>query len=96
MRIILTVFYIALVLFGVSFALLNASLIKINLFVTYFKLPLSLLVLILIALGVFIGLLLSLIWYLRLSSEHRKIKKRLDLTEQEIKNLRAIPLQDQH
>ena len=49
-----------------------------------------------IILGIILGCILFLSRYWRLKAEHRKIKNQLKLTEKEIKNLRAIPLQDQH
>lgn len=94
MRIVMIIFYVLLILLGISFAVLNASTISINFFFTTFNLPTSVFVLIILAIGLFCGYLCSFGRYWRLCAEHRKLKNQLKLTEKEIKNLRAIPLQD--
>jgi len=96
MRIIVTLFYLLLVIIGVSFAALNASSVSVNFYFTNFKMPISVLMTIMLGVGMILGFLLFLWRYLRLKAEHRKIKNQLRLTEKEIKNLRAIPLTDQH
>ena len=58
--------------------------------------PISVLMLVMLFVGIVWGFLLFLRRYWQLKGEHRKIKNQLRLTEKEIKNLRAIPLQDQH
>lgn len=94
MRIIMSAFYVILILIGISFAGLNAASVKINIYFATFQIPVSLLMVLMLAIGVLIGLLLFLSRYLNLKAEHRRIKNQLKLTEKEIKNLRAIPLQD--
>lgn len=96
MRISLIICYVLLVLLGVSFAALNAASVQVNLYVTKVTLPISVLMIITLGLGVFLGFCLFLGRYWRLKAEHRKISNQLKLTEREIKNLRSIPLQDQH
>lgn len=96
MRIITTVFYLLLIIVGVSFAALNASSVQVNLYFTTLKMPISVLMTIMLGVGMLVGFFLFLCRYWRLRGEHRKIKNQLKLTEKEIKNLRAIPLQDQH
>jgi len=96
MRIVMTIFYLLLILVGVSFAGLNASPVEVNVYFTTIHMPISVLIVLTLGLGVFLGLVLFLGRYWRLRAEHRKIKNQLKLTEKEIKNLRAIPLQDQH
>ena len=49
-----------------------------------------------LGMGVGLGFLLFLVRYWHLKSEHRKLSNQLKLTEREIKNLRAIPIQNQH
>jgi putative membrane protein len=96
MRILITVFYLILILIGVSFAALNASSVQVNFYITTVKMPISVLMTIMLGVGILIGFFLFLCRYWRLKAEHRKLKNQLRLTEKEIKNLRAIPLQDQH
>lgn len=96
MRILITLFYLLLILVGVSFAALNASSVQVNFYFTTFKMPISVLMTIMLGVGMILGFLLFLCRHWRLKAEHRKIKNQLSLTEKEIKNLRAIPLKDQH
>lgn len=96
MRIIMMTIYLLLILIGVSFAALNASTVQVNLYLTTIKMPISVLMTLMLGIGVLIGFLLFVSRYWRLKAEHRKIKNQLKLTEKEIKNLRSIPLQDQH
>ena len=95
MRILLTVFYVFLILLGISFAALNASSVQVNLYFTKLVLPISVLITVMLGVGVCIGFLLFLGRYWRLKAEHRRISNQLKLTEKEIKNLRSIPIQDE-
>lgn len=96
MRLFMTIFYLCLILIGISFAALNASFIEINFYFTTLKIPVSVLVLLMLGIGACLGFVLFLFRYWRLKAEYRKIKNQLKLNEKEIKNLRAIPLQDEH
>ncbi len=94
MRIVMTIIYLLLILVGVSFAGLNAKSVQINAYFTTFHMPISVLIVLTLGIGVFMGLILFMSRYWRLKAEHRRIKNQLKLTEKEIRNLRAIPLQD--
>lgn len=96
MRIVLTIFYVFLILLGISFAALNAASVQVNLYFTKIILPISVLMTVMLGVGVIVGFLLFLGRYWRLKAEHRRISNQLKLTEKEIKNLRSIPIQDQH
>lgn len=90
------VIYILFILIGISFALLNAVSVKINLYFNTYTLPVSVLMFIMFGAGVIIsGLYFSVICY-RLKSRIKKMQNQLMLTEKEIKNLRDIPLKDNH
>lgn len=96
MRILLTVFYLLLVLLGISFAALNAASVQVNLYVVKLTLPISVLMATMLGLGMLLGFFLFFARYWSLKSDHRRISNQLKLTEREIKNLRSIPIQDQH
>jgi lipopolysaccharide assembly protein A len=83
-------------LLGVSFAALNAGSVPLNLYVTTFTLPISVLMAIMVGVGLIIGLSLFLARFWKLKVEILKIKNQLKITEKEIKNLRDIPLKNQH
>lgn len=96
MRIFMTIFYLLLILIGVSFAALNAASVQINLYFTTLTLPISVLMTIMLGIGILLGFLIFIYRYFRLKADYRSVKNQLKLTEKEIKNLRSIPLQDQH
>lgn len=96
MRLLMIIIYLVLILIGVSFAILNASSVSINLYVTTLTMPISILMIIMLGLGLICGFVLSLCKYWRLKLECLKLKNQLKLTEKEVKNLRDIPLKDQH
>ena len=94
MRIVISIFYLVLILIGVSFAVLNATSVQINFYFTTVKMPISVLITLMFGVGMVLGFVMFIFKYWRLKAEHRKIKNQLRLTEKEIKNLRSIPLQD--
>lgn len=96
MRILMIIFYIVLIIVGVSFAALNATSVPVNFYFITLTIPISVLMALTLGVGMLVGCFLFLCKYWRLKAEHRKMKNQLKLTEKEIKNLRAIPLQDQH
>ena len=96
MRILLTVFYLFLILLGISFAALNADSVQVNFYVTQVTLPISVLIVLILGLGMVVGSILFLLRYWSLKSEYRKLSNQLKMTEREIKNLRSIPIQNQH
>ncbi len=96
MRLVMILVYLLLILVGVSFAALNASSVGINLYFKIITMPISVLMIVMLGIGLLLGFLLFLFRYWRLKIELIKVKSQLRLTEKEIKNLRAIPLQDQH
>lgn len=96
MRIIRIIFYAVLLLAGISFAALNAGSVQVNLYVTTLTLPISVLMVIMMGLGLFIGFLFFLARYWQMKLEIKKIQNQLKITEKEIKNLRDIPLKNQH
>jgi putative membrane protein len=95
-QIINYIFFLLLILLGITFACLNAETVNLKYYIGKIILPLSLLLIFTLGLGLFLGLLLSLIVFLRLRAENHRLTARVKLAEKEIDNLRAIPLHDQH
>lgn len=81
-------------IFGVSLALLNPELTRLDLFLLQLNIPLSLVVALSIVLGILIGALtLTLFWY----TEHRRnrrLDRQLSLLKEEVRNLRIAPVKD--
>lgn len=96
MRIFSYLFILLLILFGVSFAVLNAEPVVINFYIGSSKLPLSLLLVLALFFGVMLGLFVSVFFAMKYRKANSKLRQRLKLTETEISNLRAIPVKDQH
>lgn len=81
-------------LLAIGFALLNASPVKINYYFTEQTIPLSLLLVFTLVLGLFVGFFTGFLMFLRQKRLNYQLKKRMKLAEQEIENLRKIPLSD--
>ncbi len=96
MRIFTMLFYVLVILFGISFAALNSAEVTVNFYIKTVTLPISFLVFLMLGVGILCGFGLFLARYLRVKTALFRLKNQLKWTEKEIKNLRAIPLQDQH
>ena len=94
MRALTTVFFVIIILLGITFACLNATPVSINYYVATKKLPLSLLLSLTLALGTLIGFVIGLSMYWRVKCRSRRLKKRIRLIEKEIENIRALPLKE--
>lgn len=96
MRRFLTLFSIILVAFiGLAFAVMNAGSVELKYYLGSFTLPLALLLAITLLLGVVVGALAGIGVALRQRHENARLRKRMNLLEAEIKNLREIPIKDQ-
>lgn len=96
MRILTTIFVLLLILLGVTFAGLNAELVAVNYYVGSTKLPLSLLLVLSLVCGGLLSLLFSVVTYVRLKSANVRLRQRLKIADEEIANLRTMPLKDAH
>ena len=81
---------------GVTFAGLNARPVILNYYVGNAELPLSLLLVLSFSGGCVLGLLVSLVLYIKLKNSNRRLRHRLKNLEEEVANLRTIPLKDAH
>lgn len=94
MRLIRYIVLIAILLIALGFALLNANQVTVNYYIGTRHMPLSLLLVFTFGLGCIVGLLTSLGWYFRASYQVYRLRKKLEVTEKELSNLRAMPLKD--
>lgn len=95
MRIISYFLLLIIIIFGITFAILNSESVSINYYyVGQRTLPLSLLLVLVFALGCFLGMLVGFWLLLKAKINNYRLQQRLNLAEKEIENLRAIPLQD--
>lgn len=96
MRIISYLCLLIIVILGITFATLNSESIALNYYVGHRNMPLSLLLVMVFAVGCLLGILVSSWIVIKAKIQNHNLRKRLKLTEKEIENLRAIPLQDKH
>ena len=94
MRIISYFFLLIIILFGMTFATLNSESVTINYYFSQTSVALSLLLVLVFALGCLIGMIAGLWLLLKAKLKSHRLRQRLNLAEKEIENLRAIPLQD--
>lgn len=94
MKVLSYILLILLLVFGVSFAGLNAAPVTINYYIGVSELPLSLLLVMFFAFGCLLGLGVGLTMYLRMRSKNYRLRNRIKLAEKEVSNLRNMPLQD--
>lgn len=94
MRIVSYFFLLVIVLFGMTFATLNSESVTINYYFSQSTLPLSLLLVLVFALGCLLGMVVGFWLLIKAKIQHYRIRQRLSFAEKEIENLRAIPLQD--
>jgi putative membrane protein len=76
--------------------MLNSQSVVINYYIGQRTIPLSLLLVIVFAIGSLLGLLVSSWIVFKTKMQNHKLRKRLKLAEKEVENLRAIPLKDNH
>ena len=96
LRIINYLLFFIVILLGVSFATLNADKVAINYYFGQTQIALSLLLVIVFGIGLIVGLLISSFLLVKEKAQNRRLKSRIKLADQEVSNLRNIPLQDRH
>ena len=96
MRIVKIIFGLIVIAIGVTFAWMNATTVAFNYYFGEAKLSLSLLLVIALGLGIILGASITGLRLLKIKYQHAKLKSRVKHAEQEIKNLRSIPIEDSH
>ena len=96
MRMLLSIISLFIIILGITFAYLNANPVIFNYYLGQRPIPLSLLLVCSLGLGLIIGFLVTAISWIKLKSANCRLKKHLKASQQEIENLRAIPIQDRH
>ncbi|MDH5408776.1 MAG: LapA family protein [Gammaproteobacteria bacterium] len=95
-KIMSSVFFLVLVLFGIIFAVLNSDMVALNYYFDTQQVPLSLIMLLSMIIGTVIGVLVSMAQLLKARRDVSKLKKQVQLAEKEVSNLRTIPIKDSH
>lgn len=80
---------------GLSFAALNSNPVQLRYHFGEFVAPLSMVVVLSVAAGAVLGVVASLSLLLSQRIELASLRKRLDLCEREVRNLRELPFKEQ-
>ncbi len=93
-RLVSLVLLLSLVLIGLAFAVVNAKPVELNYFLGTREVPLAMTLVLTLAFGAAIGLLFSLGMVIRLKREALRLRRQAQIAEQEVVNLRNIPIKD--
>jgi len=91
-RVVIILFLLLIALVGAVVATLNADEISFNYYFSTITLPLAVLLFLTLCTGALAGVLLTLGMVLKARKSKAQIHKRLKMCEQEVKNLREIPI----
>ncbi len=95
-RLIYLILALIIILFGVTFAVLNADKVQLNYYFGSIEWPLSLILVIAMAIGALLGILASLGFIIGSRRHASRLKRSVEVAEKEIVNLRNIPIKDEH
>lgn len=96
MRYFTYIFWAIIVLIVVSFASLNSHKVSVNFYIHQSNIYFPLLLLLVLIVGCVLGILSMMPGWLKAKNNARKLRKRMRQIEQEVKNLRSIPMKDEH
>ena len=87
-------FFLVVILLGVgiAFAIANSAPVRIDLGLIMPELPLSLVVLLAVGVGLLLGIFASAFYFMRIKKENADLRRQSRLAEQEVKNLRSLPI----
>ncbi len=92
MVIIKLLLLLAFMVIGASFALINDKPVTVDLYFVTPQLPLSLLLLLALGCGIILGGLAGMVYFMRVKKENADLKRKTRLVNEEVKNLRAMPI----
>lgn len=92
MRIFSYLVLLVIMLIGLTFAALNPAPVVFNYYLGSQTTALSLLLVFAFGGGIFIGLLVSIFFWVKIKRNNLRLKSQLKNAEKEIKNLRSIPI----
>lgn len=86
----------AIVIFGLSFAVINSDPVALNYYIGTIELPLALVLASVFGVGALFGVFVCLGPLLKSKRAASRMRKKASVAEQEVHNLRALPLKDAH
>jgi len=93
-RLIGFLFLVALVVIGLSFAVLNSQPVSLNYYFGYRDIPLSMIVVLSLAAGAIIGVLVSLGMILKLRAQLAQVRRKLRHAAKDADQLRVLPVKE--
>jgi lipopolysaccharide assembly protein A len=96
MKYLFFIFWIIVIILGVTFASLNSHTVDINYYVNSSSIHLPILLLITLVLGAILGCIAMLPTVIRGKHANHRLKHRVKQIEQEVNNLRTIPIKETH
>lgn len=96
MKYVFFIFWILVIIIGITFASLNSHTVTINYYVNEATIHIPILLLITLVAGVLLGIIAMLPTLVRSKRGSRRLKHRIKQIEQEVNNLRAIPIKETH
>ncbi len=96
MKQIAYLFIIFLIFFGVALSYFNPGEITFNYYFDSIILAKPIFILVSAGLGFCFGLFFTLMVFIKLKSANYKLKKKIDLANKELDNLRTMPIRDHH
>lgn len=94
MRIIKIILVLFIVVIGAAFAVMNAEPVSLDYYLGVQEAPLALILVATLALGALLGVLASLGAVVRLRHELGDLRRQLRLAQEEIENLRSLPVKE--
>jgi putative membrane protein len=92
MKILSFILILAVLILGVTFAILNAEPVTVAYYFGTQQLPLSLIIAISFTIGLLLGLFVMMLNLIKYKTKLYRLKKRFKLAEKEIENLRTLPI----
>lgn len=93
-RIVGFVFFLAVLVFGLFFGLLNADPVQVNYYFGSRELPLSFVLVVMLVIGALAGALAGLGLVLRMKREVHRLRREARTAEKELTNLRSLPIKE--
>jgi putative membrane protein len=93
-KIITYITLLILIVFGVTFAIINPASVTVNYYFGTGTYPLSLLLIAIFALGCLVGLIMNCFSLMRVKFQNYQLNKKIKTLEEELQNLRTMPLLD--
>lgn len=92
MAVIKLLFLVLFMILGASFAIINDAPVIVDLYFITPELPLSLLLLFALGCGIMLGGLGGMVYFMRVKKENADLKRKTRLVNEEVKNLRTMPI----